>query len=93
MISTFMRVQKSYYDWIARTKQYIHMYRLDIYSHNLKRKLFIKSEIKKKLCKSICKNNLLPFTYKYLSLYKKNKLFRYTCLPYQVNRCFITGRS
>jgi len=60
---------------------------------NFKRQLFIKYELKKFIFKSISKNNNCKNSYKYLVLYKKNKLIRWSSISQQVNRCFLTGRQ
>jgi len=60
---------------------------------NFKRKIYIKYELKKILLKSMIKNNYLPVSRKYLILYRKTKLKRYSSITQQVNRCFKTGRQ
>jgi ribosomal protein S14 len=59
----------------------------------LKRKLFLKHEIKRFLLKSLKKNSTLPLIYRYFVFYQKNKLPRWAALPQIVNRCVKTGRS
>lgn len=59
---------------------------------NLKRKLFLKSEIKKIILKGIIKNTFLPRTYRYFALYNKSKLSRLGTIVQQKNKCVRTGR-
>nr|APW82417.1 rps14 [Laurentiella strenua] len=59
---------------------------------NLKRKLFLKNEIKKILLKSLIKNKKLPLGHRYLALWHKSKLSRYSSFTQQQNRCVQTGR-
>ena len=59
---------------------------------NLKRKIFIKYELKKLICNSIIKNNSVKNTHKYFALYTKNKINRWATLNEQNNRCFKSGR-
>jgi hypothetical protein len=59
---------------------------------NLKRKLFLKNELKKILLKSVIKNNNLPLSYRYFALYNKNKLLRLASITQQKNKCVNTGR-
>lgn len=59
---------------------------------NLKRKLFLKHELKKIILRSIIKNDLLPRTYKYFALYNKSKLIRRGAISQQRNKCIKTGR-
>jgi hypothetical protein len=63
-----------------------------IYSDLLRRKIFIKSEIKRKILNSLEKTTLVPNVYRYLCLYFKSLSPRRTSLIQQVNRCFLTGR-
>jgi small subunit ribosomal protein S14 len=62
------------------------------YTDNLRRKLFIKNEIKKILLKSIIKNTNLPLVYRYFALYNKSKLIRFSLISQQKNKCVETGR-
>lgn len=61
---------------------------VDIY----RRKLFLKTELKKVILKSLIKNNNLPLIYRYFALYNKSKLFRFSSLSQQKNKCVETGR-
>jgi len=63
-----------------------------IYSDLLRRKIFIKLEIKQKILKSAEKTVFIPNTYRYLSLYFKSISPRRASIIQQVNRCFLTGR-
>lgn len=58
----------------------------------LRRKIFLKYELKKIILKSIFKNNEIQNSFKYYSLYSKNHLPRRSSISQQVNRCFLTGR-
>jgi ribosomal protein S14 len=60
---------------------------------NLKRKLFLKFELKRVLLKSLIKNSNLPLTYRYFIFYQKTKTPRWAILPQIVNRCTRTGRA
>jgi len=60
---------------------------------NLKRKLYLKFEIRHFLLKSLQKNSSTPLTYRYYIYYQKIKLPRWSSLPQLVNRCAMTGRS
>jgi len=59
----------------------------------LKRRLYVKYELKKILIKSGVLNQQLQSTYRYLNSYHYRKYARWTILPQQVNRCVITGRQ
>nr|QCU82623.1 ribosomal protein S14 [Pseudourostyla cristata] len=59
---------------------------------NLKRKLFIKYELKQFLLKSILKSNYTTNLQKYYITYRKTKLKRWAAISQQTNRCFRTGR-
>ena len=59
---------------------------------NLKRKLFVKTELKRKLLKSIIKNTQLPNSYRYLALWNYSKISRISSKTVQQNRCVLTGR-
>jgi small subunit ribosomal protein S14 len=61
---------------------------VDIY----RRKLFLKNELKKLILKSLIKNNNLPIIYRYFALYNKSKLYRFSSLTQQKNKCVETGR-
>jgi hypothetical protein len=63
-----------------------------IYSDLLRRKVFIKHEIKHKILKTIEKNTLISNTYRYLALHLKSHLVRKTSIIQQINRCVLTGR-
>ena len=62
------------------------------YIDNLRRKLFIKNELKKILLKSIIKNSNLPLSYRYFAFYNKSKLIRFSSISQQKNKCVETGR-
>lgn len=59
---------------------------------NFRRKLFLKTELKKIILKSIIKNNNLPLSYRYFALYNKSKLLRLSSITQQKNKCVKTGR-
>lgn len=59
---------------------------------NFRRKLFLKTELKKLILKSIIKNTTLPLTYRYFALYNKSKLLRISSITQQKNKCVKTGR-
>lgn len=59
---------------------------------NLKRKLFIKNEIKRKILKSIILNKNLPDIYRYFATWQKNKLIRISNANQFQNRCVKSGR-
>lgn len=59
---------------------------------NLKRKLFLKNELKKLILNSLIKNQNLPLHSRYFALYNKSKLMRLASLNQQKNRCVLTGR-
>jgi small subunit ribosomal protein S14 len=59
---------------------------------NLKRKLFLKFELKKIILKSIMQSPYLPWTHRYLALYNKSKLIRLSSITQQKNKCVKTGR-
>lgn len=63
-----------------------------VYLDKIRRKIFIKHEIKRKLLNSIIKNDSLPFVYRYFALYNKSKIIRYASIVQQRNRCVLTGR-
>jgi len=63
-----------------------------IYSDLLRRKIFIKYELKKIILKALQKNNSIANSYRYLALEQKNKIIRKASVVQQVNRCFVTGR-
>ena len=62
---------------------------VDIY----RRKLFLKNELKKLILKSLIKNDNLPIIYRYFALYNKSKLYRFSSLTQQKNKCVETGRT
>jgi len=59
---------------------------------NLRRKLFIKTELKRKLLKNIIKNTKLPNSYRYLALWNYSKISKISSHTVQQNRCAVTGR-
>lgn len=59
---------------------------------NLKRKLFLKNEIKRFLLKSLIVNQNLPLIYRYFAYYNKIKLSRMSSIIQQKNKCTQTGR-
>ena len=61
---------------------------IDIY----RRKLFLKNELKKVILKSLLNNTNIPLIYRYLALYNKSKLYRFSSLTQQKNKCVQTGR-
>lgn len=62
---------------------------VDIY----RRKLFLKNELKRSILKSLIKNTNIPAIYRYLALYNKSKLYRFSSLTQQKNKCVETGRT
>jgi len=60
---------------------------------NHRRKLYVKFELKRKLFKSIIKNQTLPLSYRYLATFYKSNLPRSSSVIKQCNRCVHTGRS
>jgi hypothetical protein len=63
-----------------------------IYSDFLRRKIFLKYEMKRVLLKSIEKNNSIKNSYRYLAKEQKNKIIRKSSIIQQINRCVLTGR-
>jgi hypothetical protein len=63
-----------------------------IQSDILRRKIFLKFELKRKILNSIEKNILITNSQRYLALYFKSDILRKSSVVQQVNRCFITGR-
>lgn len=59
---------------------------------NLKRKLFLKIELKKIILKSINYNSKLPLAYRYYSFYQYSKINKWATLVQQKNKCVNTGR-
>jgi len=59
---------------------------------NLKRKLFLKNELKKHILKSISKNTKVPLAHRQMALYNKSKLVRRSSNTQVNNRCVFTGR-
>lgn len=59
----------------------------------LKRKLFLKYELKNNVNKGLMRNSSFPLVYRYLVFYQKIKTPRWAILPQIVNRCSKTGRS
>lgn len=62
------------------------------YLDNLRRKLFLKTEIKRILLNSIIQNRYLTPTYRYLALYNKTRLGRLNSKVQHKNRCVRSGR-
>lgn len=60
---------------------------------NLRRKTFIKYEIKKKILRSIIKNTSLQNIYRYYAYFNFIKICRYSLITKQKNRCTVTGRA
>lgn len=58
----------------------------------LKRKIFLKYELKKIILKSIIKNTEMQYAYRLLARYHKNFVPRRASINQQVNKCFLTGR-
>ena len=59
----------------------------------MKRKLFLKYEIKKIILKSLKKNYSMSFTYRYFAFYQFIKTPRWATRAQIVNRCARTGRA
>lgn len=59
---------------------------------NLRRKCFLKNEIKKIMLKSLLNNSNIPLSYRYYSLYNRSKLTRLNSINQQKNKCVVTGR-
>lgn len=59
---------------------------------NLRRKLFLKNELKRQLLKSFIKNKKIPLAYRYLALWHRSKLPRLSSSTQIQNRCVQTGR-
>jgi hypothetical protein len=59
---------------------------------NLKRKLFLKQEIKKKILVSILQNKYIPLSSRYVAYYHKIAITRKFNFIQQNNRCVKTGR-
>ena len=57
-----------------------------------RRKLFLKNELKKIILRSIIKNNNISLIYRYYALYNKSKLYRFSSISQQKNKCVETGR-
>ncbi len=60
---------------------------------NFKRKLFIKTELKRKIFKSIIHNKNLPNVYRYIASWQKSKLIRFGSSTQIQNRCVVSGRN
>ena len=60
---------------------------------NLKRKLFLKNELKKIILIGLIKNQNIPLHNRYLALYNKSKLSRSSSIIQQKTRCTVTGRN
>lgn len=60
---------------------------------NLKRKIFIKNELKTLLLKNVIKNNLIKNIYKYYAIFNKTKIKKSSSIIKQNNRCIRTGRQ
>lgn len=58
----------------------------------LRRKLFLKNELKKIILNSIIKNKKVPLIHRYFALYNKSKLIRFSSIVQQKNKCVQTGR-
>ncbi len=59
---------------------------------NMKRKYFLKYEIKKLILKSISVNNYLPLSYRYYSMYHFSKISKQNSLIQHKKKCIKTGR-
>lgn len=59
---------------------------------NLKRKLFLKSEIKKVILKSILKNKSIPYYLRYSAHFSKVSFARLSSISQKRNRCLRSGR-
>ena len=64
-----------------------------IFMDLLKRKLFLKHELKQIFLKSLIKNSNLPLNYRYFIYFQKLKAPRWSILPQITNRCIKTGRA
>jgi hypothetical protein len=60
---------------------------------NLRRKLFLKSELKRIILKSIIKNTNISIVQRYYALFNKSKLLRTGSIIQQKNKCVKTGRT
>ena len=58
----------------------------------IKRKIYIKTELKKILLKSILKNNKAPNSHKYVALWNYSKIQKNNSKTLHQNRCVISGR-
>lgn len=59
---------------------------------NLKRKFFLKFELKKIILKSINYNTYLSLSYRYYSIYNYSKMNKWLSIIQQKNKCIKTGR-
>jgi small subunit ribosomal protein S14 len=59
----------------------------------LKRRFYIKFELKKTLYKSLIFNKNITVILRFYALYKLSSLQKYTSITKQNNRCVISGRS
>lgn len=57
-----------------------------------KRQIFVKYELKRLLLKSAIKNESLPYYARYISMFYKSKITRFSTIGEQRNRCVISGR-
>lgn len=57
-----------------------------------RRKLFLKSELRRLLLKFVVKNTLISQAHRYLALYSYSKISRTTARIQAKNRCVKTGR-
>lgn len=64
-----------------------------IFMDELKRKLFLRHELRRVVLKSLINNSTLPLAYRYFAFYQKLKAPRWSIAPQLVNRCVRTGRS
>lgn len=60
---------------------------------NLKRKLFIKNELKRFILKSLGLNTTLPLSYRYFAIFNYSKISRWSSIIQQKNKCIKTGRT
>jgi len=59
---------------------------------NYKRKLFLKSEMRRALLQFIIKNTYVPQSYRYFALYQKSRITRLKSRVQHKNKCVSTGR-
>uniref|UniRef100_A0A8C1LW30 Ribosomal protein S14 n=1 Tax=Cyprinus carpio TaxID=7962 RepID=A0A8C1LW30_CYPCA len=65
---------------------------LELYKDMMKRKHFIKYELKRSLLRSIKNNKNIPYSYRYHAYYQLVNLPRISSRSLMTNRCVVTGR-